>query len=161
MLTKTSEVGIQVLIYLSAVDSEVPVSPKRIAADLKQSPSYLSKITGLLVKANLLTAHRGVHGGVTMGRSPKEISLLDIVQALQGLITGNYCAATSHHPEPVCAFHSAMRQVHQVTVDTLSKFSVADLLANPTSRVPISSGARCKMEALRAAVGRAPVSRKG
>ena len=149
MLTKTSEVGIQTLIYLSALKSEEPVSPKRIAADLNQSPSYLSKITGLLVKANLLTAHRGVHGGVTLSRSPKDITLLDIVQALQGLITGNYCAATAHHPEPVCAFHSAMREVHRVTIDTLSKWSVADLLANPTSREPISQGARCKMEALR------------
>jgi Rrf2 family nitric oxide-sensitive transcriptional repressor len=155
MLTKTSEVGIQTLIYLSVLNTEDPVSPKRIAAELDQSPSYLSKITGQLVKANLLTAHRGVHGGVTLSRSPEDVTLLDIVQALQGLITGNYCASTTHHPDPVCAFHAAMREVHRVTVETLTKWTVADLLANPVSREPVPQGARCKMEALRAVIAQA------
>ena len=149
MLTKTSEVGIQTLIYLSVLDSEDPISPKRIAQELGQSPSYLSKITGQLVKANLLVAHRGVHGGVTLARTPDAITVLDIVQALQGLITGNYCGQTEHHPEPVCAFHMAMREVHTVTINTLSKWSVSDLIANPVSKVPVRTGARCKMEALR------------
>ncbi len=149
MLTKTSEVGIQILVYLAAVDSDRPISPKKIAADLNHSPSYLSKITGQLVKANILAAHRGVQGGVTLGREPGTITLLDIVQALQGLITGNYCDQAVQHPEPVCAFHVAMRQIHNITVETLAKWSVADLLANPVSLEPVLKGPPCKMEALR------------
>jgi Rrf2 family protein len=46
--------------------------------------AYLAKIIPALVRAGLVTARRGVGGGITLGRQPAEISLLQIVEAIEG-----------------------------------------------------------------------------
>ena len=64
MLTKTTEVGLQVLIYLAQRKAQYPVSPRRLAPGIGLSPSYLAKVTAQLVRANLLVAR---HGAVSRG----------------------------------------------------------------------------------------------
>jgi len=154
MLTKTSEAGIQALIYVVLAGSEDPLPPRVIAEDLGQSPSYLSKISAQLVKANILVAHRGVHGGVTLSRPPDAISLLDIVQALQGLIVGRYCDAKLPPRANVCAFHAAMEEVHEATIEILSKWTLADLVAQPLPSGPAVSPESCVMARLQGIAAR-------
>jgi Rrf2 family nitric oxide-sensitive transcriptional repressor len=148
MLTKTTEAGLQALVYLALGDSAVPVSPKAIAADTGMSPTYLSKITGQLVRADILKAHRGVKGGVTLARPAATVRLLDVVEALQGRIVGRYCEDTTGVSR-VCAFHEAMLEVHRATVDVLSRWTLADLVARPVGVRTRSSVGRCLMGCLR------------
>lgn len=155
MITKTSEVGIQTLIYLSLRKASQPLSPRVIAEDLGVSASYLAKIMGLLVRAQILLAHRGVKGGVTLRKRPEDVRLLDIVQALQGLVIGNYCEPGAHHEEPVCAFHEAMREVHTSTLAVLSRWTLADLAARPMSKKAVGTPVPCRMECLRRFAGEA------
>jgi len=126
MITKTCEAGMQALIYLVLKKPDGPMSPRVMAEDLDLSPSYLAKITGQLVRANVLVAHRGVKGGVTLARDPEEILMLDIVQALQGVIVGDYCR-TSLTKKEVCGFHHAVLEIHEATLDILTRWTLADL----------------------------------
>ena len=137
------------MIYMVRCAGTDPVSPRSMATALGLSASYLAKVTGMLVKAGVLMAHRGVKGGVTLAKNPEQILLLDIIQALQGLIVGNYCDMTSHHEEPVCAFHSAMVEVHEATLAALSKWTLADLAAQPVSAEAVEKHVPCRMECLR------------
>lgn len=145
MLTQTSEIAIRLLVYLELRKDDSPASPRQMAADLKASPSYLAKITRDLVKAGILRSHRGAMGGVTLARQSKSVSLLEIVQAVQGLIVGSYCQDISDHPAPVCAFHEAMLEVHTGTLKTLSKWSLADLAARPGPSPLAKDPSLCKM----------------
>lgn len=133
MLTKTTESAIQTLLYLVLAKRPEPVPPRQIAEALGLSPTYLSKINNLLVKANILRAHRGAQGGVTLARRAGEINLLSIVEACQGQVVGDYCREVSDRRQ-VCAFHAAMLEVHEALLRILSKWTLADLAAAPAPR---------------------------
>jgi Rrf2 family transcriptional regulator, nitric oxide-sensitive transcriptional repressor len=143
MLTRTSLSAIRTLIYLGLNQDLGPISPRRIATALGESPTYLAKVTSQLVKAGILRAHRGVLGGVTLARDPQTITLLAVVQACQGQFVGSFCTDvpdTTHS----CAFHRAGLELHQAVVRVLSKWTLADLLQKPLPSVPIP-GIDCLM----------------
>ncbi len=91
-------------------------------------PSILGRIVAAVSKAGILTTRRGVKGGIDLARDPSEISLLDVIEAVQGPLFVNICcehpetcdAATNCPIRPVCedAFDE-LRRVFSVTYDTL------------------------------------------
>ncbi|MBN1516889.1 Rrf2 family transcriptional regulator [Candidatus Sumerlaeota bacterium] len=147
MLTQTSELAVKTLVFLGLEGNEIPLPPRQIADKLKCSASYLAKILGILVRSGILRSVRGARGGVLLSRDPKDVTLLDVVEACQGLLIGNYCSDVAGHEEPVCAFHTAMKEIHEVTITTLSKWTLADLLAAPVPYYVADENAplSCKM----------------
>lgn len=131
MLNKTSEIALRALILVAVEGKDKPLTPRMVADRLDTSPTYMAKITGLLVKGNILRSHRGAAGGVQLARTPASITILAVVEACQGLIVGNYCDGMGSHPEPVCAFHRAMLEAHQAIVGVLSRWTLADLVRHP------------------------------
>ncbi len=151
MLTKTSEIGIKALIYLGLHNHDQPISPRQIAAKLGVSPTYLSKTCSLLVKANILRAHKGALGGVTLSHPPEQISLLSIVEACQGQVVGDFCRETDQL-HVICSFHTAMLELHQSMISVLNRWSLADLLKKPIPEYSHHAGTDCRMLALESAV---------
>lgn len=146
MLTRTSELAVRSLLYLILESEGNPVSPRRISEAVGCSPTYLAKTFTQLVKAGILESVRGAGGGVVLARKPAEISLLDIVQACQGLLIGNYCRDIGDERVDVCVFHTAMRELHEQTVSILSHWTLQDLLRRPAR--PPDRGSKqpvCKM----------------
>ena len=78
MLTKTSQTAIQALLFIAEAGEGSPVSPGKIAEHLDASPSYMAKISTLLVKADILQTFRGMYGGVKLSHEPERIRLLQI-----------------------------------------------------------------------------------
>lgn len=145
MLTQTSETALKALIYLVMRGDHEPVPPREIAEHVGASPSYMAKITRMLVKSNILRSHRGALGGVSISRPASEITLLEVVEACQGLLIGNYCHGISDHLMPVCAFHEAMYEVHQATISILTKWNLADLSTCPRTAAGLPPNLDCKM----------------
>lgn len=151
MLTSTTESAIRALIFLCRRKSGAPASPREIANSVGGSPSYMAKITGLLTKAGICTSRSGVAGGILLSRSPASITLLEIVQACQGLVIADYCAALGEATSPeVCAFHKAMYDVHNATVQTLSRYNLKMLAARPSPIGSLAGNPECKMARLEA-----------
>lgn len=146
MLTGTSELGIKALVVIGLESRGQPVSPGQLCERFECSRSYLSKILGMLVKAGLLRSFRGARGGVLLARPPEEISLMDIVEACQGLLVGNYCRSLDGSGMPTCAFHLAMEDVYRATREALTRWSLADLMRRPTPAKIGPDGPPCKME---------------
>jgi Rrf2 family protein len=144
VITKTTLTAVRTLVYLGKISSEVPIAPRKIASELDESPTYLAKVAGILVKAGILRSHRGVAGGVTLSRSPSEVSLLEIVEACEGLLVAGYC---QDHPDPqqVCGFHHAMMELHAATVEVLSRWTLADLVARPHPSPAIADLVDCRL----------------
>ena len=145
MLTKTSEIAIQALVYLALRQGDEPIPPRQIAGALGASPSYMAKVCGSLVKANILRAIRGVKGGVAIARSPREITLLEVVEACQGMVLGDYCQ-DHPDPEPLCAYHQAMGELHQATLSVLKRWTLADLAAKPQPAPSLRETVSCRLE---------------
>jgi Rrf2 family protein len=145
MLTGTTETAIRALLALGLEGSGEPLPPRRLAARLHCSPSYLAKILGTLAKAGLLRSVRGARGGVLLARPAAEITLLAAVEACQGMVVGDYCRSVDLPGVAVCAFHRAMAEVHRATVAALARWTLADLLADPVGDRPAAGGPPCKM----------------
>lgn len=103
-------------------------SAREIASRLKVSEAHLAKVFQRLAKTGLLESRRGPGGGFRLGRSPKEISLLDIYQALDGPLPDEPCLFN----KPVCCgksclFGSLLRQGHQLVTMHLANTNLSDL----------------------------------
>lgn len=144
MLTSTTELAIRALLVLGLEQSGDPMTPRALAARLDCSRSYLGKTLGLLTKAGLLESVRGAHGGVLLDRAPENVTLLDIVEACQGLVTADYCRGFKG-PSHVCSYHIAMKELHDATIRTLSGWTLAALLRCP-ARPSADDEKSCKME---------------
>ncbi len=144
MLNKTSETALRGLLHVARSGRDAPVSPAAIAERVGASPSYMAKISTLLVKADILKTFRGMYGGVTLSRSPGEITLLEIVEACQGRILADYC---QFHPDlkQVCAYHEAMNQLHSAVIETLGAWSLGDILARPAPDAALCDQVSCHM----------------
>ncbi len=148
MLTKTSETAILAMLCLVQQKTELPTPPAQIAERLGTSATYLAKIMTLLVKAGLLRAHHGTKGGVTLAREAHEIALLDIVEACQGRILGDFCQQHDRLNE-VCAFHQAMAELHTAIVSTLGRWTLADLAQRPSPAPRLQDMVQCRLRAAR------------
>jgi Rrf2 family protein len=154
MITKTTLSALRALRYLAG---EVPgrcVSPRMMAKQLGESPTYVAKIARELVKAGILRAKKGSRGGVFLGRLPSEITLLSVVQACQGEVVGDYCWPGCTH-DTVCSYHEAAAELHTAIVDVLSRWTLARMLERPHPPAR-SLQAACMMSEAGYATGRRP-----
>lgn len=147
MLTRTSETAIHALLYLARAKSDNPTSPGTIAAHIHASPSYLAKITSMLVKADILAAYRGVNGGVRLNRRPAQVTLLDIVQACQGNVFRDFLCEESLL-QHVCAYHKAVHEMQAAMWQVLGRWTLADLMARPMPELEATTAHNCRMTCL-------------
>jgi Rrf2 family protein len=144
MLTQTTMTAIQALLYMALNEREEPFAPPELCEHIRATPQYLSKIHTQLVKAGILTAHRGAKGGVTLARPLEQITLLDIVEASQGKILGDYC---QRHEDAaaVCALHAAMHELQEATIAILSRWTLADLRDRPRPCEDLRPYVQCRL----------------
>jgi Rrf2 family protein len=67
------------------------MSAAEVARRQEISPAFLGKIVGSLAKAGVLTTRRGVGGGIDLGRPAESLTLLEVVEAVQGPFAINQC----------------------------------------------------------------------
>lgn len=150
MLTQTTETAIRALLYLAlqkknGVGEEHPVPLQPIAENLGCSPTYLSKILVLLVKAGLLKSIRGAKGGVQLAKPNEQITLLAIMEACQGVLLKAFCDTPQEVAEKICAYHDAMYQARQATIQILTNWKLSDLVERPVGNVTGDFHLMCKM----------------
>ncbi len=92
-LSTKGRYGLRAMIDLARYSEEEPVSINSIAARQGISERYLEQLVGLLKKAGLVRSIRGASGGYVLARSSKEISVGDVLRALEGSLEPVKCAA--------------------------------------------------------------------
>jgi Rrf2 family protein len=92
-ITRQADYAIRAVRYLSNLGPNQRAATSLVAKDQRIPPSFLAKIISQLSIAGLLHTSRGARGGVSLARAPKEISLLDVVEAIDGPILLNECVA--------------------------------------------------------------------
>jgi Rrf2 family protein len=90
-ITRQADYAIRAVRYLAKQGPNQRSATSTVAQEMKIPPSFLAKIISQLSIACLLHTSRGARGGVTLARDAKEISLLDVVEAIDGPILLNEC----------------------------------------------------------------------
>ena len=140
MLVSTrSRYGLKIMYELAVRYGGEPVFLKDIARAHRISEKYLSKLVIPLRGASLVTSYRGAHGGYSLSRDPRTITLREIVQALEGDIAatasprkrGEAVEGFAHPADSVWA--TLERTIHEaldkVTLDSILR-SVRDGVLN-------------------------------
>lgn len=99
-ITRQADYAIRAVRYLSDrydpnldLKDQARAATSLVAKEQRIPPSFLAKIISQLSIAGLLTTSRGARGGVSLAKSSKDISLLDVVEAIDGPIYLNECVA--------------------------------------------------------------------
>ncbi len=90
-ITRQADYAIRAVRYLAKLGPNQRAATSTVAQEMKIPPSFLAKIISQLSIAGLLHTSRGARGGVTLAREPGEISMLDVVEAIDGPILLNEC----------------------------------------------------------------------
>jgi FeS assembly SUF system regulator len=99
----------------------------------------VSKLLKQLAHAQLVDSFRGVHGGYRLARAPEQISVADIVTAMEGPIGMTECSVHSGlcGHEPHCGVRANWQHINRAIALALANVSLADMLKPPPKRAAI------------------------
>lgn len=131
-LNQATDYAFRVVLHLAgAPDGEI-VSGQVIAQAEAVPARFLQKIMRSLLRAGIVRSWRGVDGGFALARPPCDISLYDIVAAMEGPIVLNRClnefAVCSRRIKIDCAVHRALDSIQESFIANLRTVNFAHLL---------------------------------
>jgi len=91
-ITRQADYAVRAVLYLSRKGNTQRSATSTVAQEQHIPPSFLAKIISQLSIAGLLHTSRGARGGVTLAREPRDITLLEVIEAIDGPIQLNECA---------------------------------------------------------------------
>ena len=140
MFSQTVEYALRVVVYL-ATTGPAPAKNGTIAKATQVPPGYLYKVLQTLDKAGWVHAQRGMYGGFALARPAAEITVLDIVQTVDPLPRIRTCPLNiSAHGVKLCPLHKRLDHAIAMVEQALAASTIADLLAEPTTSIPLCSG---------------------
>jgi len=140
-IAKLTDYAIVLLTYFAG-EPDQPVHNARDLAEMAHVPlPTVSKILKALLRGDLLVSQRGVNGGYRLARAPKDISVAEIIGAIEGPIAMTECSAMPSglcDLEPVCPVGSNWQKINQVVGRALQDLTLADMTHPLPSRVRTS-----------------------
>lgn len=126
-ITRQADYAVRAMVYLAQLKSEDRAATGKIAKMQGIPPSFLAKIVSQLSVAGLLQTSRGAHGGVSLAKSADKISLLDVIEAIDGPILLNDCVGDSMSCDydDSCPLKPVWCDAQKMLVDHLSKATFA------------------------------------
>jgi Rrf2 family protein len=130
-LTKGADYGARGALYLAKKPRDTVVLVSEIAEAEDLPESYLAKIFQDLAKQGIVRSHRGAKGGFSLARPATEITLRQVVEAIEGPIVLSRCLAPWEGCErqETCALHPILREAQESLLLALESASLAELAA--------------------------------
>ena len=137
MFSTKAEYGVRAMVHLARIDGEEPISLADIAAADGLPPAYLEHLMQRLRRADLVESRRGARGGYRLGRPAQEITMAEIVEALEGEIApiecitadadGRLTCSREADPGHACPTKLLWTRVQGAIVRTLGDMTLSDL----------------------------------
>jgi Rrf2 family protein len=90
-ITRQADYAVRAVLYLAGLDNGGRAPTSQIAREGQIPPSFLAKIVSQLSVAGVVLTSRGARGGVALARPSDDISLLEVIEAIDGPIALNVC----------------------------------------------------------------------
>lgn len=130
MISQTAEYALRAIVYL-ADQSDAPQTTQQIAEITRVPSGYLAKVMQQLSRAGLVRAQRGLHGGFTLAIPAKELTVLDVVQAVDPLRRIAHCPLGIVGHQSLCPLHRRLDNAVAMVEKALGASTIAELLAEP------------------------------
>jgi len=138
MFSQTAEYALRAVVYLASQEG-MPRTTREIAKATQVKIAYLSKVMQSLVRRGLVQSQRGLHGGFTLARSADEVTVLDVIMAVDPIRRIQSCPLGIKGHLNLCPLHRRLDQAVKLVEDALRTSTLADLLAEPeqASGIPL------------------------
>ena len=90
-ISRKSDYALRAVLYIARQASDKRSSINAIAESERVPRDFLAKILKELTRAEILKSYQGVHGGYQLSRTPAQISVLDVIEAMDGPLGINLC----------------------------------------------------------------------
>lgn len=129
-LSTKSRYGLRAVIEIAKTYGSVPAKRKVVASSQGISDSYLENILIVLKNNRIIETTRGVNGGYILSRPPKEISVLEIIDALEGPIDIVDCVSSSSicSKTETCAARTIWKELADSWKSILGNLTLQDLI---------------------------------
>ena len=131
MITRETDYAVRAMMYLAIQpDFETPISSSKMAETMDIPYRFLRKIVLKLIGKGLVRSRRGKNGGLNLAKSPDDVSLFDIMNAVDpNGVTLNICLPDdSKCPRSYfCGLHAALGDVQECFIDKLKSVKLSEL----------------------------------
>jgi Rrf2 family protein len=130
--TKRADYGLMAIHYIAIHDDLGAVNAKRIAEEFSIPQELLAKILQRLAKQRLITSHNGPKGGYVLARRPTEITLGEVIRALEGPINIVSCLEDSSECPQMerCSLRRPVKKIQAAITQLLDTMSLAELTSD-------------------------------
>jgi len=128
-LTRASEYAIRCILFLATRKPDQVVSRRTISEEMDIPTQFLSKIAQRLAQVGLIEIRQGARGGYLLARRPEDISLLEVIEAVEGQIFLNQCLMRpdSCQRTPLCPVHQVWARARDELRRILGEADFAEL----------------------------------
>ncbi|TNE64402.1 MAG: SUF system Fe-S cluster assembly regulator [Alphaproteobacteria bacterium] len=129
-LTNLADYAVVLMCEMSHADSRL--SAQDLAAATGIPVPTVAKILNALGRVGLLVSHRGLKGGFALAKSPDEISMVDIIEAIDGPISLTHCAETGTSDcslDDICQMRPRWRIINGAVRSALEDVRLSALVA--------------------------------
>jgi len=148
-VTRLTDYATVVLTVLASQPEEAVLSASELAELAGLEPPTVSKLLKLLAQADLVAGFRGTHGGYRLARAAADITLIEIVEAIEGPLAITECSHQHGHSQcgifHRCGIRAGWRRINDVIGDALRAVSLADI-ARDHVFIPLPSPRRISAE---------------
>ena len=143
-ITRSTDYGMRVLTRLALAPTATRLTAGALAHASRASEPLVAKILQRLVGARLLVSRRGFDGGFELARHPRDISVLDIVTALEGPLCLNAClpGGAGCDDSETCAMRDVWARAQSALASVLAGETLERLAAREGRDVPVVPGIR-------------------
>jgi Rrf2 family protein len=135
-LTMTGEYAVRAMVGLASEPFGRVVQVAQLSASWDIPENFLRKIVADLARAGLLSSKRGAKGGISLAVAPEELTLLDVIEAVEGKIFLNKCLIGPEFCDRTdwCAVHVVWCEAQGAVRDILKKRSLAEIVSLSKTR---------------------------
>jgi Rrf2 family protein len=140
-LTRAADYAVRIMIHMAMAAPGVRHNKSSLAQAGGVPEHFVSKVLQQLKRARLIRSQRGMNGGFTLARPAQQVSLLEIIEAVQGPIVLNLClsAGPSCERKGWCPAHTVWVEAQRAMKEVLQRANVA-ALADQTARGTLPAG---------------------
>jgi Rrf2 family protein len=125
------------VVYLASRPNKPTITPS-IAEVTRVPAGYLAKVLQMLSKAGLVRSQRGLHGGFVLNKSPDQLSVLEVINAVDPLKRIERCPlGLEQHESSLCPLHERLDRVVEEAEAAFASFTIQDLISEPTASTPL------------------------
>ncbi len=137
MLSETVEYALRAVVFLGK-EPDVSRTTEEIARATRVPQAYLSKVLQKLIHKQILRSQRGVGGGMILARKPEELTILEVVRAVDRFERIHECPLKlAAHGVRLCPLHRRLDNALALVEEAFARTTLAEVLEEPSSSVPL------------------------